>query len=473
MRVLAGSSAFLLASLLLLGCPGLDALLGGGGGDEFTFEDAMEALGRVDERYASPRSVQELEEYADAVESVWHEQGAELSGEDKEAFEAFVEYRQKEIEATVALYDVSEETNPARLNSERDVRAVEGMLENVGATADALDEALDALSEFESDYPQFAGSTGAGEEKQELLGFKGALVGIQTEVQNTLETMPQMRAPEGGERAVDFEAAKQIVLDELVKGEPALVYSKGTLLAPGTEVHHFGPPEIGTLVWTTDNPVWFFWIDDLPPAMFAHPARFVFVEKNTGEYIVFEEEWWPVIDGQSWWSSEIVEYDDSDLVYGDPGLLELGEAGSEADHVPLKVISLQAAGGGAAGGGGQPPLKAERTPCPCGQPSKLYALLIQGHNDSMFEKSAKDINTALKGRGFGSANIHYLGQPMNNSPHDVDIDANTSKATIKQAIADINSTIRCCDVLFVYFNGHGGLSCQITWTNSFTSSVTF
>src|SRR4030042_6850303 len=62
---------------------------------------------------------------------------------------------------------------------------------------------------------------------------------------------------------------------------------------------------------------------------------------------------------------------------------------------------------------------------------------------------------------------------MNNAPHDVDIDANTTMASIKRAIANINATMRCCDVLFVYLNGHGGLLCQITWTNWVTGAVSY
>ncbi|MBU7047018.1 MAG: hypothetical protein HXS54_11350 [Theionarchaea archaeon] len=46
---------------------------------------------------------------------------------------------------------------------------------------------------------------------------------------------------------------------------------------------------------------WFFWIDDDPYAKYAHPVRFVFFGAESKETTVYNEEWWPVLNGTPLW----------------------------------------------------------------------------------------------------------------------------------------------------------------------------
>ncbi len=49
---------------------------------------------------------------------------------------------------------------------------------------------------------------------------------------------------------------------------------------------------------------WFFWIDDTPYAKYAHPVRFVFYGVESQDSTVYDEEWWPVLNGKSLWVEE-------------------------------------------------------------------------------------------------------------------------------------------------------------------------
>lgn len=56
---------------------------------------------------------------------------------------------------------------------------------------------------------------------------------------------------------------------------------------------------------------WFFWIDDLPYAKYAHTTRFIFFGIKTKTYTIHQEQWWPVLNGTSLWV-ESREYWNSD-----------------------------------------------------------------------------------------------------------------------------------------------------------------
>ncbi|MGC1122507.1 MAG: caspase family protein [Candidatus Methanofastidiosia archaeon] len=49
---------------------------------------------------------------------------------------------------------------------------------------------------------------------------------------------------------------------------------------------------------------WFFWIDDDPYAKYAHPVRFVFFRIESGDLMMYNEEWWPVLNKTSLWAEE-------------------------------------------------------------------------------------------------------------------------------------------------------------------------
>ncbi len=65
----------------------------------------------------------------------------------------------------------------------------------------------------------------------------------------------------------------------------------------------------------THGEAWFFWIDDLPLAAFAHPTRFILIDLATGAVEVKPEEWWPVVNGEPYWNTTEIREDNADIVY--------------------------------------------------------------------------------------------------------------------------------------------------------------
>jgi hypothetical protein len=53
----------------------------------------------------------------------------------------------------------------------------------------------------------------------------------------------------------------------------------------------------------SQKPEWFFWIDDVPRALFQHECRFVYIDAVSGAVNVQAEQWWPVLNDASIWNS--------------------------------------------------------------------------------------------------------------------------------------------------------------------------
>jgi hypothetical protein len=86
-------------------------------------------------------------------------------------------------------------------------------------------------------------------------------------------------------------------------------------IAPFAPSFLFRVDEIPHLIfYPLKEDVWFFWIDDAPSGKYAHPTRFVFFGIETGLHTVYEEEWWPVLNGESLWV-ESDQYWDNALLY--------------------------------------------------------------------------------------------------------------------------------------------------------------
>jgi len=66
---------------------------------------------------------------------------------------------------------------------------------------------------------------------------------------------------------------------------------------------------------------WFFWCDDLPFAKYAHPVRFVLFDIESGTHTIYNEEWWPVLNGISLWAAEN-EYWNRGYWVHNPGLTQ-------------------------------------------------------------------------------------------------------------------------------------------------------
>lgn len=90
-----------------------------------------------------------------------------------------------------------------------------------------------------------------------------------------------------------FEDAKNIVFFDIFNGDTSYVKYVKVSHAPGVLL-------AGTKVCSYDNEYffyenyWFFFIDDLPSAIFAHPCRYVFVFVNSGNCVIIDEDWFPV-----------------------------------------------------------------------------------------------------------------------------------------------------------------------------------
>jgi hypothetical protein len=61
--------------------------------------------------------------------------------------------------------------------------------------------------------------------------------------------------------------------------------------------------------YTLEDDSWFFWVDDAPYAKYAHPTRFIFFGVHTRNTTIYQEAWWPVLNGSPLWTSS--EYWDS------------------------------------------------------------------------------------------------------------------------------------------------------------------
>jgi hypothetical protein len=116
--------------------------------------------------------------------------------------------------------------------------------------------------------------------------------------------------PAPGTGPLTFEQATQLVLDEVVQPDqlarPLIVFGLSQPLEVGDRIHPyekrgFEPFPSPT---TVDAPTWFFWIDDAPGAMYAHPNRFVFVAQQSGEVTVQDQEWWPVLNREGLWTAQ-------------------------------------------------------------------------------------------------------------------------------------------------------------------------
>ena len=128
-------------------------------------------------------------------------------------------------------------------------------------------------------------------------------------------------------------AAADLSKEEAVKK----VIEKVVLPSPNRETlrahfwpHPLRPGDVITVFrpdgerWTIKEPTWFFWIDDLPEALFGHPARFVYVDVATGAITVQRADSWPALNGETLWGFAEEREDPRFVIYplkrpGGPG----------------------------------------------------------------------------------------------------------------------------------------------------------
>jgi hypothetical protein len=119
----------------------------------------------------------------------------------------------------------------------------------------------------------------------------------------------------GGPSYITKEKAIEILIDEVI--DPSnlthilYAFTLDEPLQEGDRIAPWLPDPVPAyvdifpyLVYTEiEKPTWFFWIDDLPYAKYAHPNRFVFIDAQTGDIVIQDEQWWAVLNDVSLWNS--------------------------------------------------------------------------------------------------------------------------------------------------------------------------
>lgn len=62
-----------------------------------------------------------------------------------------------------------------------------------------------------------------------------------------------------------------------------------------------GGPQLAPPVYALAKPSWFFVVDHDSLRRFAHPVTYIFAPVDGSPFEVHEEQWWPLIEGQSHW----------------------------------------------------------------------------------------------------------------------------------------------------------------------------
>ena len=117
-----------------------------------------------------------------------------------------------------------------------------------------------------------------------------------------------------GQLSIDREEAigafRREILPALDISGDYIAFSYPEPLGPGDEVGPYAPDPIPpdltqlphVIPYDLDGPAWLFWLDLAPYARYAHPTQFVLIDASDGSYVVHDEAWWPVLNGQSLWT---------------------------------------------------------------------------------------------------------------------------------------------------------------------------
>ncbi len=110
---------------------------------------------------------------------------------------------------------------------------------------------------------------------------------------------------------------REEILPGLAIAGDFVAFSHPVLLTPSAELSPYAPDPIPAEVtslphlvpYTIDVPVWFFWIDREPYARYSHPTTFVLVDASDSTYVTHDEQWWPVLNGDSLWMESETYWD--------------------------------------------------------------------------------------------------------------------------------------------------------------------
>jgi len=103
------------------------------------------------------------------------------------------------------------------------------------------------------------------------------------------------------------------VLEPLNLNSPTIGFKLDETLKPGDTVTPYGGQGQQVV-----NESYFFFVDLLPGAFYAHDVLFILVGKDDGRVEMSSEEWWPEINGQTpdWLCSEAAYWDSANWFYG-------------------------------------------------------------------------------------------------------------------------------------------------------------
>jgi hypothetical protein len=240
----------------------------------------------------------------------------------------------------------------------------------------------------------------------------------------------------GGE--VSLEDATELVLKEVVQsGDPEdilIVFALPEPLQPGDVIHPYRFPGLEPFPEPRQvaQEEWFFWVDDTPGAEFAHPNRFVFVDRNSGEISVSEEEWWPVLNDQGLWVERDAYWDEANWIF------------SNFDYRPIDAAQIGAKGA-------HPALHASRNHQ---DEVSGAAIVINGWTDGQtgeenFEANSNGMHDALTNAGLDTT---YLGPSQDDNP---DRDGDADLSGINTWFRNKSGELEAGDTLFIYISSHG------------------
>jgi hypothetical protein len=252
---------------------------------------------------------------------------------------------------------------------------------------------------------------------------------------------------------ISLEEAAEAVLQEVVDPDTltheVIVFAHPSPLQSGDVLESYCPELIEEEAFRVqiESEKWFFWIEDRPGARFAHPTRFVFVDRVTGEILATEDEWWPVLNGEGLWVDSKDYWDEENWVFSNvewrPSFLS--EAGSSLNGNPFSSQLTVTGLGGSKMAMMQPPA------------NPGAAIVINGWKSGEsgkedFEADADGMHDALEGAGFDTT---YLGPDEDTNP---DKNGASGLEPIVDWLGEKAAEMKPSQTLLFYITAHGSVS---------------
>lgn len=185
---------------------------------------------------------------------------------------------------------------------------------------------------------------------------------------------------------------------------------------------------------TLAAPTWFAFVDLVPEAKFAHDVRFVFVDAETGEVVVRNEEWWPVVNGSPIYETDLVRAESADRFepQAPPLEREIGPSvvlPSVSPRLPVPVRPQRVL----------PLRRRDHVSCNRSVVDKV-AVVVQGGGEAAMANDADNMEAVLRGAGFQTSRFTAGVDPLTG---------------VQQFIRTIGMTLEPCDKFVLYISSHG------------------